>query len=191
MTQLECSLIFHLPFFSDILRRKNKFLRRDAAMQPLELARMDELNRCYEIIEAGKRFQREQGFVQWTDDYPNVDTIRDDIERKNGYVVKFGDKIAAYMCIDFEGEPAYDRSSRQARRPYGFSYGRLETSPFFYTVPLQKLRRPPHGHRYETRRLPSNPGQNARKARSIAGYCPFASFLLFMPFIYLLARRLF
>lgn len=77
-------------------------------MQPLELARMDELNRCYEIIEAGKRFQREQGFVQWTDDYPNVDTIRDDIERKNGYVVKFGDKIAAYMCIDFEGEPAYD-----------------------------------------------------------------------------------
>lgn len=51
-------------------------------MQPLELARMDELNRCYEIIEAGKRFQREQGFVQWTDDYPNVDTIRDDIERK-------------------------------------------------------------------------------------------------------------
>ena len=34
-------------------------------MQPLELARMDELNRCYEIIEAGKRFQREQGFVQW------------------------------------------------------------------------------------------------------------------------------
>ena len=30
-------------------------------MQPLELARMDELNRCYEIIEAGKRFQREQG----------------------------------------------------------------------------------------------------------------------------------
>ena len=89
-------------------------------MQPLELARMDELNRCYEIIEAGKRFQREQGFVQWTDDYPNVDTIRQDIERKKGYVVKFGDKIAAYMCIDFEGEPAYDhiRGGWHTIKPY-------------------------------------------------------------------------
>ena len=89
-------------------------------MKTLKTAQMDELCQCYEIINAGKRFQREQGFVQWTDDYPNIDTIKDDIERKKGYIVKIGDKIAAYMCIDFEGEPAYDhiRGGWQTTNPY-------------------------------------------------------------------------
>lgn len=49
-------------------------------MNTLELAKTEELNRCYEIIDGGRAFQREQGFVQWTDDYPNLDTIRNDIE---------------------------------------------------------------------------------------------------------------
>ena len=28
------------------------------------------------ILEEGRRFQREQGFVQGTDDYPNIATVR-------------------------------------------------------------------------------------------------------------------
>ena len=77
-------------------------------MNSLELAQLEECDICYHIIDIGRNFQREQGFVQWTDDYPNRDTIIDDIKSKKGYVVKIDGVIAGYMCIDFEGEPAYE-----------------------------------------------------------------------------------
>ena len=78
-------------------------------MITLEKAKMEESGVCYDIIQDGKLFQQEQGFVQWTDEYPNADTIKSDIEVQKGYVVKSDGKIAGYMCIDFDGEPAYNK----------------------------------------------------------------------------------
>lgn len=78
-------------------------------MVTLEYAQLEDLRQCYEIIDMGRKFQQEQGFTQWTEDYPNFDTIRDDILNQKGYVVKVDGAIAGYMCIDFDGEPAYDR----------------------------------------------------------------------------------
>lgn len=77
-------------------------------MYSLELANSKELEVCYEIIEEGRAFQKEQGFVQWTEAYPNRDTIEADIEKKKGYVIKADKDILGYMCVDFDGEPAYD-----------------------------------------------------------------------------------
>lgn len=78
-------------------------------MYTLEQAQMSFIDLCYRIIDEGRNFQREQGFTQWTDDYPNIDTIRDDIMNEKGYVLKVDELIAGYMCIDFDGEPAYDK----------------------------------------------------------------------------------
>lgn len=77
-------------------------------MYSFELAKSNELAICYNIIEEGRAFQKEQGFVQWTEAYPNRDTIEADIEKKKGYVIKADKDILGYMCIDFDGEPAYD-----------------------------------------------------------------------------------
>lgn len=77
-------------------------------MTTLEPARIEEIDVCMEIIKEGKKFQEEQGFTQWTDDYPDTDKIRSDIENIKGYVLKMEGKSAGYMCIDFDGEPAYD-----------------------------------------------------------------------------------
>ncbi len=77
-------------------------------MEALHLAQPEDLTICYEIINAGKQFQKEQGFIQWTDDYPNLDTIKHDIAGQKGYVLKSEGRIAGYLCIDFGGEPAYD-----------------------------------------------------------------------------------
>lgn len=60
------------------------------------------------IINEAKDFQRSQGFVQWTDDYPNEGIILEDIKSKKGFAVKTGNETAAYLCIDFAGEPAYN-----------------------------------------------------------------------------------
>ena len=89
-------------------------------MNTLELAQAEDLEVCNEIIQTGREFQREQGFVQWTDGYPSLDTIRDDIQTQKGYVIKADGKIAGYMCIDFDGEPAYDtiQGAWQTEEPY-------------------------------------------------------------------------
>lgn len=76
-------------------------------MNTLELAQKEDIEICMEIINDGKAFQREQGFIQWTEEYPNADTLRSDVANGKGYVLKVDCRIAGYMCIDFDGEPAY------------------------------------------------------------------------------------
>lgn len=73
----------------------------------LEAAIQEELGDYVRIIEEANVFQQEQGFTEWTDEYPNIDTIRGDIGNQKGYALKINEKAAAYMCIDFDGEPAY------------------------------------------------------------------------------------
>ncbi|MCI8512829.1 MAG: GNAT family N-acetyltransferase [Lachnospiraceae bacterium] len=76
-------------------------------MYTLELAKPDEVELCNQIIDEGRQFQREQGFIQWTKEYPNIDIIRKDVAADIGYVLIADGIIAGYMCIDFSGEPAY------------------------------------------------------------------------------------
>ena len=76
-------------------------------MNTLALAEMEHAEEYFAMIEMGRRFQQEQGFVQWTEDYPSRDTVREDIRAGKGYALLTGGEIAGYMCIDFDGEPAY------------------------------------------------------------------------------------
>lgn len=89
-------------------------------MNVLEPARMNDIETCMDIIKQGKKFQNEQGFTQWTDDYPNMDTIRSDIQNAKAYIIKMDDRIAGYICIDFDGEPAYAdiQGTWRAQKPY-------------------------------------------------------------------------
>lgn len=89
-------------------------------MNILESANNSDIDVCWDILADGRRFQREQGFVQWTDDYPNRDTVKDDILSQKGYVLKVDGAIAGYMCIDFSGEPAYEsiNGSWQSEKNY-------------------------------------------------------------------------
>jgi len=59
-----------------------------------ELAQIEHLNECNDIINEGRNFQKEQGFVQWTDNYPNIDTVREDIQRSRGYIINIENEIA-------------------------------------------------------------------------------------------------
>lgn len=90
-------------------------------MYTLELAELKDVSVCYGIIEDGRAFQQEQGFVQWTEKYPNRDTILEDIQNQKGYVIKSDQEILGYMLIDFDGEPAYDNINGAWRvdAPYG------------------------------------------------------------------------
>ena len=96
------------------------------------IAAMQDAEKYYEIIQAGRRFQEEQGFSQWTEDYPNLDTIHDDIQKKKGYALMADGKIAGYLCLDFEGEPAYETIEGAWRQdaPYAVAH-RMTFHPAF------------------------------------------------------------
>ena len=78
-------------------------------MIKLELATMDELAVYIDILRSARDFQREQGFVQWTDGFPSEELIKGDIENKNGYVLRVDGEAAGYMYIGFDGDAEYPR----------------------------------------------------------------------------------
>lgn len=77
-------------------------------MAVLRLATKVDVSAAGEILEQGRQFQRIQGFRQWSDHYPNEEDVRGDISLGRGYVLEEGGTVAVYLCLDFDGEPAYD-----------------------------------------------------------------------------------
>ncbi len=73
----------------------------------LEKAKKEDAARCLEILADGRAFQREQGFVQWGDNYPNADTVCSDIEKNIAHLLTVDGETAGYLCIDFDGDPEY------------------------------------------------------------------------------------
>ena len=78
-------------------------------MIELKFAKSEEADLCLSFIEDAKIFQRAQGIIQWTEDYPNIETVLRDIEKARGYVITDDSIPFGYVCVDFEGEKSYDR----------------------------------------------------------------------------------
>lgn len=91
-----------------------------STMTTLELAAAEYAGEYYDILQMGRSFQQEQGFTQWTEEYPTLETVREDIRAGKGYALMAEGRIAGYMCIDFDGEPAYDQieGAWRAEGPY-------------------------------------------------------------------------
>ena len=62
-------------------------------MNEIELAHVNDVDRCLEIIDSGKKFQNDQGFTEWTDDYPNRESILEDIEKFDYVLSELGYEI--------------------------------------------------------------------------------------------------
>ena len=74
----------------------------------LLLAEIQDAPRCYEILDSGRKFQREQGFIQWPDNYPLPEDVEEDIQNGSAYKILLKGIIVGYMCISFDGEPTYE-----------------------------------------------------------------------------------
>ena len=83
-------------------------------------ARWEDILACVEILDAGRAFQREQGFVQWADGYPGRREVEADVSEGKGYVLKVDGIIAAYMYLGFDGDPSYPaiRGAWHTEEPY-------------------------------------------------------------------------
>lgn len=75
----------------------------------LRRARQSDCERIMELILQAKAYFMEMGIDQWQEEnYPAIDTIRQDIEDENCYVVEDEHGIIASSVILFEDDPNYD-----------------------------------------------------------------------------------
>ena len=70
-------------------------------------ARWEELDAVMAILHNGRMFQRQQGFVQWDDTHPTREAVEEDIRGGNGYAIRVDGELAGYLCLGFDGDPAY------------------------------------------------------------------------------------
>lgn len=74
----------------------------------LRTAAPEDLGKIMELIDQAKAFLKRNGVDQWQNGYPDQTCIEEDIWKGRGYLCILDHDIAGYVCIDFEGEPAYD-----------------------------------------------------------------------------------
>lgn len=74
----------------------------------LQLAKKENFELAMDMIHAAKRHLKEQGIDQWQNGYPDELCIRKDIAAQKGYFLSDKTQLLGYLCIDFNGEPAYD-----------------------------------------------------------------------------------
>lgn len=68
----------------------------------------NQLDIAVNIIEQGRDYLKKQGIDQWQNGYPNAENVQQDINNNKGYFLTDGENYLAYLCIDFDGEPAYN-----------------------------------------------------------------------------------
>lgn len=84
-----------------------------------------------DIMDMARNYQRSLGFIQWEDDYPNRDIIKEDIIDGNAYVFIQEDKIVGY-CVLPIGDSAYDKISNTWY--YSGEYGVVHRLAFSDTI---------------------------------------------------------
>lgn len=71
-------------------------------------ATMEDSDDIWEILQGAIQRRKNDGSRQWQDGYPNLDVVKEDIEKGFGYVLTENDVIAGYTAILINDEPAYD-----------------------------------------------------------------------------------
>ena len=59
------------------------------------------------IMRQAQNYLRRHRVDQWQDGYPDESAIRIDIERREAYVLTYGETVCAYFCLSDRPEPAY------------------------------------------------------------------------------------
>lgn len=61
-----------------------------------------------EIIRSAQNYLKNKGIDQWQNNYPNPETIKEDIENGNSYLIEIKGKIVATAAIIFGEDPTYN-----------------------------------------------------------------------------------
>lgn len=103
-------------------------------------ARQADLSVSLKILDAGRAFQRQQGFVQWGDGYPSAGDVQSDIACGGAHLLTVDGVPAAYVFIGFDGDPSYPAIDGQWHfdAPYGVLH-RVAICPDFRGMGLSDV----------------------------------------------------
>lgn len=67
-----------------------------------------DISNIMNIIKQAQAYFKGHGIDQWQNNYPNDETISNDIANDNSYVLLKDNKIVATVVVSFDGEKTYD-----------------------------------------------------------------------------------
>ena len=70
-------------------------------------AKSSEASDIWQILKDAIQRRKEDGSNQWQDGYPNMDVVKNDIERKIGFILTQNDNIIGYTAVIINDEPDY------------------------------------------------------------------------------------
>lgn len=73
------------------------------------IATVSDIDKIMGIIGQAKEYLRNKGVDQWQDNYPNIDIIKNDIEKGIGYVLEKNGQVVATVAISFNDEKTYEK----------------------------------------------------------------------------------
>lgn len=71
-------------------------------------SKKEDVHRIMDIIKEAKKYLREKDIDQWQDGYPSDDTILNDINKSESYVVVENDVVIGTVAISFREEKTYE-----------------------------------------------------------------------------------
>lgn len=73
------------------------------------IATASDKDKIMEIIKQAQEYLKIKGVDQWQDNYPNLNIIKDDIDKRKSYVLEENGKIVATVAVSFNDEKTYDK----------------------------------------------------------------------------------
>lgn len=70
-------------------------------------AKKEDIENILEVISHAKEYMKKNNSTQWNENYPNKETIINDIENSIGYVLIVENLIRGYMVVDFSDDEIY------------------------------------------------------------------------------------
>lgn len=70
-------------------------------------AKKEDIESILEVISHAKEYMKRNNSTQWNENYPNKETIINDIENSIGYVLIVENLIRGYMVVDFSDDEIY------------------------------------------------------------------------------------
>ena len=70
-------------------------------------AKKEDIKSILEVISHAKEYMKRNNSTQWNENYPNKETIINDIEKNIGYVLIVENLIRGYIVVDFSDDEVY------------------------------------------------------------------------------------
>ncbi|MEP7320282.1 MAG: GNAT family N-acetyltransferase [Saprospiraceae bacterium] len=73
----------------------------------IEKATPDDFAEILELYHIATSVHKKLGIIQWDDEYPSGETLKENLESEVTWVIKVGDKIIATVTLDEDQDPQY------------------------------------------------------------------------------------